>query len=252
MACVKIFRRPAPKVGRHRRVGLGREPRAGLSGNGQGRGCAARDFVRPFAAGQNGFVGRRAGHALCRRHRELLRRNGRGAVAARLRRNGGRHRETFSVLDVRQLPKICQPLGQVAGGLAFSDFAHRAASAVFEHRQRGPLGDPHGEFLAARAATPVYKLLGKTGILETNFPPLDQAAPARLRFQLSYRETRRAAGGLGRISWTLPTCIFRRQIGNYYVIAARQMPRRCLTTDNNSPTNLMIEFMHKNTHLSIA
>jgi hypothetical protein len=36
-------------------------------------------------------------------------------------------------------------------------------------------GDPHGEFLAARAATPVYELLGKTGITETNFPPLDHA-----------------------------------------------------------------------------
>ena len=35
-------------------------------------------------------------------------------------------------------------------------------------------GDPLGEFLAAHAATPVYELLGKTGITETNFPPLDQ------------------------------------------------------------------------------
>lgn len=35
-------------------------------------------------------------------------------------------------------------------------------------------GDPHGEFLAARAATPVYELFGKTGITETNFPPLDE------------------------------------------------------------------------------
>ena len=34
-------------------------------------------------------------------------------------------------------------------------------------------GDPNGEFLAARAAAPVYELLGKTGITETNFPPLD-------------------------------------------------------------------------------
>ena len=36
-------------------------------------------------------------------------------------------------------------------------------------------GDPHGEFLAARAATPVYELFGKTGIREADFPPLDHA-----------------------------------------------------------------------------
>jgi hypothetical protein len=35
-------------------------------------------------------------------------------------------------------------------------------------------GDPHGEFLGARAATPVYELFGKTGITETNFPPFDE------------------------------------------------------------------------------
>lgn len=35
-------------------------------------------------------------------------------------------------------------------------------------------GDPHGEFLAARAAAPVYELFGKSGISEKEFPPLDQ------------------------------------------------------------------------------
>ncbi len=35
-------------------------------------------------------------------------------------------------------------------------------------------GDPTGEFFAARAATSVYELFGKTGITETNFPPLDE------------------------------------------------------------------------------
>jgi hypothetical protein len=34
--------------------------------------------------------------------------------------------------------------------------------------------DPMGEFLATRAATPVYELFGKTGITEKEFPPLDQ------------------------------------------------------------------------------
>ncbi len=34
--------------------------------------------------------------------------------------------------------------------------------------------DSMGEFLAARAATPVYELFGKTGITETSFPLLDQ------------------------------------------------------------------------------
>jgi hypothetical protein len=33
--------------------------------------------------------------------------------------------------------------------------------------------DPAGQFLAARAASPVYELLGKTGLTETNFPPND-------------------------------------------------------------------------------
>jgi hypothetical protein len=43
-------------------------------------------------------------------------------------------------------------------------------------------GDPHGEFLAARAATPVYELLGKTGISETKFPPLDHAIQHDISF----------------------------------------------------------------------
>lgn len=43
-------------------------------------------------------------------------------------------------------------------------------------------GDPHGEFLAARAATPVYELLGKTGITENKFPPLDEPLRHDLTF----------------------------------------------------------------------
>lgn len=43
-------------------------------------------------------------------------------------------------------------------------------------------GDPHGEFLAAKAATPVYELLGKTGITEADFPPLDHALQHDLGF----------------------------------------------------------------------
>ena len=43
-------------------------------------------------------------------------------------------------------------------------------------------GDPHGEFLAAQAATPVYELFGQTGLRETNFPPLDHALQHDLSF----------------------------------------------------------------------
>lgn len=42
--------------------------------------------------------------------------------------------------------------------------------------------DPHGEFLAARAATPVYELLGKSGITETNFPSLNESLKHDLWF----------------------------------------------------------------------
>lgn len=43
-------------------------------------------------------------------------------------------------------------------------------------------GDPHGEFLAARAATPVYELLGRKGISENDFPPLDHAIQHDISF----------------------------------------------------------------------
>jgi hypothetical protein len=43
-------------------------------------------------------------------------------------------------------------------------------------------GDPRGEFLAAQAATPVYELFGKTGIRESDFPPLDHPLQHDLSF----------------------------------------------------------------------
>ncbi|HEX4348932.1 MAG TPA: acetylxylan esterase [Verrucomicrobiae bacterium] len=43
-------------------------------------------------------------------------------------------------------------------------------------------GDPHGEFLAARAVTPVYELFGKTGLRETDFPPPDHAIQHDISF----------------------------------------------------------------------
>ena len=43
-------------------------------------------------------------------------------------------------------------------------------------------GDPRGEFLAARAATPVYELFGKTGLRETDFPPLDHTVQHDIGF----------------------------------------------------------------------
>ena len=46
-------------VGRDRRLGVGREPRPGLSGNRPERGPEARHHARPIASRQNGVVGGR-------------------------------------------------------------------------------------------------------------------------------------------------------------------------------------------------
>lgn len=43
-------------------------------------------------------------------------------------------------------------------------------------------GDPRGEFLAAQAATPVYELLGQTGLRESAFPALDKPLSHDLTF----------------------------------------------------------------------
>lgn len=44
--------------------------------------------------------------------------------------------------------------------------------------------DPHGEFLAARAASPVYELLGQTGLTADWPPPLNRSLGGRLGYHL--------------------------------------------------------------------
>ena len=44
--------------------------------------------------------------------------------------------------------------------------------------------DPRGEFLAARAATPVYALLGKEGIAAAEMPPLGKPVGDAVRYHV--------------------------------------------------------------------
>jgi hypothetical protein len=44
--------------------------------------------------------------------------------------------------------------------------------------------DPHGEFLSAAHASPVYELLGKTGLPATTLPPVDQPAIGTIAYHI--------------------------------------------------------------------
>lgn len=53
------------------------------------------------------------------------------------------------------------------------------ASAIDDH-----LSDPLGEFLSAKAVTPVYKLLGKTGLPTSVWPPVNQPVIGRVSYHV--------------------------------------------------------------------
>jgi hypothetical protein len=47
-----------------------------------------------------------------------------------------------------------------------------------------PFSDPQGEFLAAHAVTPVYRLFGKEGVEQTDLPPLNYSVGATVRYHI--------------------------------------------------------------------
>ena len=77
----------ARRMGNHQRLGMGREPRARLFGDGSGGGRQTRRAHRPFAPRQDGLAGGRAGPAVRAHLFQLRRRDGFRARPARLRRN---------------------------------------------------------------------------------------------------------------------------------------------------------------------
>ncbi len=98
------------RVGLDRRLGLGTEPGAGLPGDRQGRRRQARGRDGPFAARQDGALGRRPGRALRPGDLERL----------GLRRGGAQHGGCFgetvrahqhglSALVLRQLQAVQRP-----------------------------------------------------------------------------------------------------------------------------------------------
>ena len=56
--------------------------------------------------------------------------------------------------------------------------------------------DPHGQFLAAIAAEPVYRLLGKTGLGTTEAPPVNTPVGDTIRYHC-----RSGGHGLNEFDW---------------------------------------------------
>ena len=108
---------------------------------------------RPFADGQDGTVGGRAGRAVRRGHLEQLRLRWGGPLAAAIRRDRGIDQPALSLLVLRQLSALQRPRGHAAAGSAHADRSDRTAGRVRGQRQGRPLGRSAGR-VSGRAWPP--------------------------------------------------------------------------------------------------
>ena len=146
------------------------------------RRLAAR---RPLAAGQDGALGGRDGHAIRHRHLERLGRRRRRDQPPRVRRNGGRSQQPLPALVLRQLQD------STAAAKSEMPFDAHMLLALIAPRplyvasaDEDQWADPKGEFLAAVAASDVYERLGRKGVGTTAMPPVNQPVGDTVRYHV--------------------------------------------------------------------
>ncbi len=127
-------------VGRGGRLGLGREPGDGLSGDRSPRRRRPGRRRRALARRQGGAMGRRRGSALRDGGVERVRRGRRRAEPARLRRDGRAHQHGLPALVHGRLQGLQRPRSRPADRPAHAAVADRAAGALRRQRRPGPLG----------------------------------------------------------------------------------------------------------------
>ena len=229
----------ARRLGCAARLGLGGQPRPRLLRDRQGRRRQAGRDRGALALRQGGARGDGLRPAVRHRLHRLLGR-GRGQAASPQLRRAGRepHRLGRIPLDGRELPQVRRPAdaGRSAGGRPRADRpvrpAARPSSATGHRPARGPRGSGStsaGSFMAAVAAGPVFKLLGKKDLGTRNSPRSRRRSPMANSPSASTRGATPPAR-TGRRSWRSPiaTSSFRprhRAAGNGQALIDPNVPR---------------------------
>src|ERR1035437_8616451 len=119
-------------MGHHLGVGVGFEPRDGLSRNRQGRGREARGDSGSVEAREDGDVGGGSRYSFCDGDCELFWRGGGGAEPAELWRDDRTSDRAFAipVSVLRELREVRGARGQVSGGCEYAGLVDGASAGA--------------------------------------------------------------------------------------------------------------------------